>query len=207
MNINSITCIGKLDFSILKGVELSQLNIGKAGNLFRARSVILDYDLTQLFKGKFILNEAAIDYPEITLISQKGIWNFQPLLELSKTPKKSAPPPKEPTGLPPIPIAAILNELRVQNLRFLLNQDNDIVARLDGLSVNATGNFNLDEIRANLSVIIDAPKDKPNLEFRQFSTKTDVKTNLSTALTVSAKNLWQFVLGVLITLQNLLMNY
>ena len=201
-SLNIPVSIGKLGFSLLTGVELSELNIGIAGNLFRARSVVLDYDLTQLFKGKFILNEAAIDYPEITLISQKGIWNFQALLELSKTPKKPTPTPKEPTGLPPIPIAAVLNELRVQNLRFLLNQDNDLVARLDGLSLNATGNFNLDEIRADLSVIIDAPKDKPNLEFRQFSTQTDVKTNLSTALTVSAKNLWQFVLDGRLSLSN-----
>ncbi len=194
-SLNLPVSINRLDFSLLRGLELSQLNVGKGGNFFYAKSVVLDYDLTKLLQGKFILNEAAIDYPDIKLISQNGIWNFQPLLDLGKTPKKQAPAPTGSTKLPPIPIAAVLNELRVKNLRFLLNQDNDLVARLNGLSVKATGNFNLDEIRADLSVSINAPKDQPNLEFLQFSTETEVKTNLSMALTLSAKNLWQFILG------------
>jgi hypothetical protein len=193
--LNIPVSIGRLNFSFLRGLELSQFNVGKGGNFFYAKSVVLDYDLTKLLQGKFILNEAAIDYPDIKLISQNGIWNFQPLLELGKTPKKQAPPSKGSSGLPPIPIAAVLNELRIKNLRLLLNQDNDLVARLNGLSVKATGNFNLDKIRADLSVSIDAPKDQPNLEFSQFSSETEVKTNLSTAFTLSAKNLWQFVLG------------
>jgi hypothetical protein len=193
--LNIPVYIGRLNFSLLRGLKLSQLNIGKGGNFFYAKSIILDYDLTKLLQGKFILNEVAIDYPDIKLISQNGIWNFQPLLELGKTPKKQAPPSKESAGLPPIPITAVLNELRVKNLRLLLNQDNDLVAKLNGLSIKATGNFNLDEIRADLSVSIDAPKDQPNLEFRQFSSETEVKTNLSTAFTLSAKNLWQFALG------------
>ncbi len=200
--LNIPVSINRLDFSFLSGIELSQFNVGKGGNFFYAKSIILDYDLTKLLQGKFILNEAAIDYPDIKLISQNGIWNFQPLLELGKTPKKQAPAPKSSTGLPPIPIAAVLNELRVKNLRLLLNQDNDLVARLNGLSVKATGNFNLDKIRADLSVSIDAPKDQPNLEFRQFSSETEVKTNLSTAFTLSAKNLWQFVLGGRLNISN-----
>lgn len=193
--LNTPVSIGRLNFSFLRGLELSEFNVGKGGSIFYAKSVVLDYDLTKLLQGKFILNEAAIDYPDIKLISQNGIWNFQPLLDLGKTPKKQAPPSKGSAGLPPIPIAAVLNELRVKNLRLLLNQDNDLVAKLNGLSVKATGNFNLDEIRADLSISIDAPKDQPNLEFRQFSSETEVKTNLSTAITLSAKNLWQFVLG------------
>jgi hypothetical protein len=200
--LNIPVSIGRLNFSFLRGLELSQFNVGKGGSFFYAKSVVLDYDLTKLLQGKFILNEAAIDYPDIKLISQNGIWNFQPLLELGKTPKKQAPSSKGSTGLPPIPIAAVLNELRVKNLRLLLNQDNDLVAKLNGLSVKATGNFNLDEIRADLSVSIDAPKDQPNLEFLQFSSETEFKTNLSTAFTLSAKNLWQFVFGGRLNISN-----
>ncbi|GEM_PF-515657 len=200
--LNIPVSIGKLDFSILRGLELSQLDVGKGGNLLHIRSVILDYDLSKLLQGKFILNEAAIDYPDIKLISQNGIWNFQPLLELGKTPKKQTQTPKEPTRLPPIPIAAVFNELRIKNLGFLLNQDNDLVARLSGLNVKATGNFNLEKIRADLSVSINGSKNKPNLEFRQFSSETDVKTNLTTAFTLSAKNLWEFVLGGRLNLSN-----
>ena len=177
--LNIPVSIGRLNFSFLRGLELSQLNVGKGGSFFYAKSVVLDYDLTKLLRGKFILNEAAIDYPDIKLISQNGIWNFQPLLELGKAQKKQAPPSKGSAGLPPIPIAAVLNELRVKNLRLLLNQDNDLVARLNGLSVKATGNFNLDKIRADLSVSIDAPKDQPNLEFRQFSSETEVAKDLT----------------------------
>ncbi len=200
--LNLPVSIDRLDFSFLRGVELSQFNVGKGGSFFYAKSVVLDYDLTKLLQGKFIVNEAAIDYPDIKLISQNGIWNFQPLLDRGKTPKKQTPTSKGSTKLPPIPISAVLNELRVKNLRFLLSQDNDLVARLIGLSVKATGNFNLDKIRADLSVSIDAPKNQPNLEFRQFSTETEIKTNLSTAFTLSAKSLWQFILGGSLNISN-----
>jgi hypothetical protein len=77
--------IQKIDFSLFKGLQLDNVVLGfPATAISRVKKVILDYDLTQLLQGKLVINQVLVDHPQLTAVSKNGVWNFQPLLELTK---------------------------------------------------------------------------------------------------------------------------
>jgi hypothetical protein len=45
--------------------------------------LIFDYDLSQLLQGQIVIHQILVDQTELNAISKKGVWNFQPLLNLS----------------------------------------------------------------------------------------------------------------------------
>jgi hypothetical protein len=185
--------IESLDLDLLHGINISRLALGENDPIFAVENLVLDYDLTELFRGRFVINQVLVQDPKLNLISVDGVWNFQPLLELGG--KDKAPPiaetPEKSGGLPVIPIAVDLREFAIRNIQVNLDKDGEMKSRLDGLSLTAQGIINRDEINVVLKTIMapTAGKDH-NLEF--YSSQgagIDVKTLSLVDMEVSAQDL------------------
>lgn len=172
--------IETLDFSLLHGLNVSRLTLGKENPILSVQNIVLDYDLTQLMQGRFIINKVNVNTPELNLVSVDGVWNFQPLLELGKPPKSSEPAPadKKSAGLPPLPIAVNLKEFAVRDIQVNLDMDGETKSRLQGLSLKAHGKIEREEINVWLQTSLVPPaKGEHNLEFFSSQGKgVDVKT-------------------------------
>ncbi|GJL77054.1 MAG: hypothetical protein NPINA01_00430 [Nitrospinaceae bacterium] len=185
--------IDSLDISLLSGLKISQLKLGQEPSILSIQNVVLDYDLTQLIKGRFTINEVSVDQPELNLISVNGVWNFQPLLELGGPKQRSKPAPAEekPAGLPPLPIAINLSEFSIRNVRVNLDMDGETKSRLEGLNVNARGKLEPEEIDIWLQTTWVAPqKGQHNLEFSSSQGEgIEVKTLALMNVEVSTQDL------------------
>jgi hypothetical protein len=172
--------IGSLDFSLLSGLHVSRLALGEEQPIISVQNIVLDYDLTELLQGRFIINQVNVDQPKLNLISVDGVWNFQPLLELGgpAKPSEPAPPDDKPTELPPIPLGVNLKDFGIRNVQVSLDMDGKMKSRLEGLSLNARGKLERDEIDIWLQTsMVAPPQGEHNLEF--FSSEgegIDIKT-------------------------------
>jgi hypothetical protein len=104
----------------------------------------------------------------LNAISKKGVWNFQPLLNLSTPAYASPPTPSRDSGDDlPLPLAGIdLQELNIRNASAKLNMDDNLFASFKGLSLEAKGKANLDLIDLNLRVLMEATPTS-NIIFKQ----------------------------------------
>ena len=137
--------IGQLEFNLLTGFELVNVQLGEKGPendgpLFHVDRVILGYDLRELLDGSFTVHRIQVQSPRINLVSNKGVWNFQPLLDLAGPPA-AQPPPSEPgkLELPVIPIPVKLTEFAINNIQFNARMDDTMTAHVGGLSLEAKG--------------------------------------------------------------------
>ena len=103
--------IGAVEFSPISGARVQDLVVGGEQPLLKIREAVLDYDLSELFQGKLVINQVLVDRPELTLISRDGVWNFQGILDRLQK-KQAAPEPTAPT--PPIAVAVDLKELLIK---------------------------------------------------------------------------------------------
>ncbi len=195
--------IGSLDLSLLRGVNISRLTLGENQPIFDVQNIILDYDLTELMQGRFVINQVLVDEPKLNLISENGVWNFQPLLELGGS--EEAPPPEKPSeGLPIIPLAVDLREFAIRNIQVNLDMDGETTSQLEGLSLEARGKINREEIDVALNTTMGPPaKGEHNLEF--FSSQgegIDVKTLSFMDIKVSTQDLNNIRLSGVLRLNN-----
>jgi len=185
--------IESLDLNLLHGINISRLQLGENDPFFAVENLVLDYDLTQLFRGRFVINQVLVQDPKLNLISVDGVWNFQPLLELGgqDKPPPIAEQPEKSEGLPVIPIAVDLREFAIRNIQVNLDMDGEMKSRLEGLSLTAQGKINRDEINVVLKTIMAPTAGKEhNLEF--YSSQgagIDVKTLSLVDIEVSAQDL------------------
>ena len=190
--LNMPVAIGSIDVNLLTGLKVSRLTLGGKDPLAGVHEVVLDYDLTQLLKGRLIINRVIVLDPAFNLVSTNGVWNFQPLLGKEK-PGKPAPPAKPFAGLPPFPIAVDLKEFAIRNIRFNLDRDGETKSRLEGLSLEAKGKINREEIDVWLRTTLGLPPDgksRHNLEFFSSQGKgIDVKTLATADLKVTTQDL------------------
>jgi len=195
--------IESLDLNILRGINISRLRLGENEPIFDVKNLILDYDLTELMQGRFVINQVLVEDPKLNLVSVDGVWNFQPLLELGSSDK---PPPaaKKSTGLPALPIALDLREFAIRNVQVNLDMDGKIKSRLEGLSLTAHGKINNEEIDIALRTVMAPPAEgKHNLEFFSSQGKgIDVKTLSLVDMKVSAQDLNNVRLAGTLSLQN-----
>jgi hypothetical protein len=156
--------IQKLGFSLFSGLQLEGVTLGPAKRpVARVNKVVLDYDLTQLLLGKLVINQALVDRPQLTAISKNGVWNFQPLLEITKPKRAQVEDDKSKLLFPKIDI----KELAFRNASALLDQDGKLSAHIDGLSLQAQGKASHDAIDLKLKVLLDPGKsEKPNISFK-----------------------------------------
>ncbi|MBI4390087.1 MAG: hypothetical protein HY580_07890, partial [Nitrospinae bacterium] len=61
--LNVPVAIGELRVDILHGIEIQNARIGGGEPLLSVRSLVLDYDLAQLFKGQLTVNKIVVDQP------------------------------------------------------------------------------------------------------------------------------------------------
>ncbi len=189
--LNLPLSIKKIKFSLLSGVRIDGVVLGPAAQpIASVQALVLDYDLSQLLQGQIVINQILVDQPELNAISKKGMWNFQPLLNLAA--EKNAPPPTtspDSGGGLPIPLAGIdLQELNIRNASAKLNMDGNLFASLKGLSLEAKGKANLDAIDLNLRVLMEAGP-TANIIFKQQNEKLHFQSHASSDLKFSAKDL------------------
>lgn len=195
--------IESLDLSLLHGVNISRLTLGESEPIFDVQNIILDYDLTELMQGRFVINQVLVQEPKLNLISKNGVWNFQPLLDLGGS--EETPPTEKPSeGLPVIPLAIDLREFAIRNIQVNLDMDGEMKSRLEGLSLTAHGKINREEIDVVLRTIMAPPAEgKHNLEF--FSSQgqgIDVKTLSLVGMEVSTQDLNNIRLSGTLQLKN-----
>jgi hypothetical protein len=171
--------IQKIGFSLLSGLQLDNVALGFASKpVVRVKKVVFDYDLTQLLQGKLVINQVLIDHPQLTANSKNGVWNFQPLLELSKP---TGPVAKNDKSKTPFPLPEIaIKELNIRNASVRLDQDGKLNAHIDGLSLEAQGKASLDALDLKLKVLLN-PDKTPNIEFQskgEMSFRSRVFSNL-----------------------------
>ena len=82
--LNMPGTIESVDLSLLSGLDVRGVAIGKDPSLFRLGALVLEYDLTELLQGRLIIHKVLIDAPDIYLESTNGVWNFQPILDKQK---------------------------------------------------------------------------------------------------------------------------
>ena len=167
--LNLPLSIKKIKFSLLSGVRIDGVTLGPALQpLASVQALVLDYDLSQLLQGQIVINQILVDRPELNAISKNGVWNFQPLLNLTDPANTSSPStaPDSGGGLP-LPLAGIdLQELSIRNASAKLDMEGDLFASLNGLSLEAKGKANLDAINLNLRVLLKAGPTS-NIIFKQ----------------------------------------
>lgn len=185
--------IDSLSLNLLHGLKISRLILGKEEPLFTVREITLDYDLTQLIQGRFVINKAVVIEPKFNLASVDGVWNFQPLLELGKpgAVDEPAPPEKKSGGPLAIPIAVNLKEFGVRDVQINVDVDGETKSRLRGLNVEARAKLDRDKIDLWLRTTLVPPaRGEPNLEFVSSRGKgVDVKTLALMNMEVSVQDL------------------
>jgi hypothetical protein len=156
--------IQKIDFSLFRGLQLDGVTLGFATNpVARVKKVVLDYKLTRLLQGKLVINQVLIDQPQLTAVSKYGVWNFQPLLELTKS---SPSPVKEEESTILLPEIDI-KEFTLRNASARLDKDEKLNAHIDGLSLEAQGKFSLNAFDLRLKVLLKPDPNKPsNISFQ-----------------------------------------
>ena len=156
--------IQKIGFSLLSGLRLDGVALGSVKKpVAQVKSLVLDYDLTQLLQGKLVINQALVDQPQLTAISKNGVWNFQPLLEITKPRHPQVEDEKSKLPIPKIDI----KELTFRNVSAHLDQDGKLSAHIDGLSLEAQGKASLNAIDLKLKVLLDpGNSEKPNIKFK-----------------------------------------
>ena len=196
--------IESLDLNILRGINISRLRLGESEPIFDVKSLVLDYDLTELMQGRFVINQVLVEDPKLNLVSVDGVWNFQPLLELGSSDKPVAKK-SESKGVPSIPIAVDLREFAIRNVQVNLDMDGKIKSRLEGLSLTAQGKINSEEVDIVLrTVMAPSAEGKHNLEFFSSQGKDiiDVKILSLMDMKVSAQDLNNVRLAGTLKLQN-----
>ncbi|MBI4388874.1 MAG: hypothetical protein HY580_01725 [Nitrospinae bacterium] len=171
------------------------------------RSLVLDYDLAQLFKGQLTVNKIVVDQPSAALVSTQGVWNFQPIL--SKEGKPREPPQKKegPSALA-LPFQVDLKQFAVNDVKLEVRIDDQTLARLEGLNVQAQAQAMAEDLNLSATVALapaGGPEPQHNLTF--FSRSRDKSLEVRTALTgeikIAARNLNQVdVTGRLQAVQN-----
>ena len=83
--------IGAIKFNLLHGLEITDVHFGDKEKFFDVNALILEYDLSNLFWAKLVVNKVVVDQPRLNLASKNGVWNFQPLLDAGKKPQEPEP--------------------------------------------------------------------------------------------------------------------
>ena len=179
--------IGGVDFSLLRGIRVRQLVLGGPQPILRVRSLTLDYDLTQLLRGDFIINELSVRKPEAVLIARNGVWNFQPILASAAKPQPAAPQQPPAAGGPPIPLAVDLKQLQISDIALQLDIDKTTLARIEGLTLKARGRATAAGVGGALTILMNpaSPRGR-NVSFK--SPDLTVETQLLADLTLSTTN-------------------
>lgn len=188
--------IQKLGFSLLSGMQLDGVAIGSSSSpVARVKKVVLDYDLTQLVQGKLVINQILVDQPQLTAVSKNGTWNFQPLLELEKTPSSD----KDKT-LPAFPLAEVnIKEVMIRQASAHLDQDGKLSAQIEGLSLEARGKASYEDFDLKLKILMN-PGTAPNIRF-QSNKHGSFQSNLFSNLEFSASDLKQLSVSGALGLQ------
>ncbi|KMP11464.1 hypothetical protein UZ36_04365 [Candidatus Nitromaritima sp. SCGC AAA799-C22] len=184
--------IERIDLSLLRGVRVNELALGKDASFLTIHSVVLDYNLTQLMQGKLVINQVIVDRPSVNAILKNGIWNFQPLLELGGAGQPSPEKEKQPATVPPIPLAVDLKQLAVRNISLNLDMDGQTKARVNGLTLTAKGSAKLSGIDLQLNVSMTPPVEDGGHNIEFVSTQgqeIDFKTRASSDLNFSTRDL------------------
>ncbi len=201
--------IGSVDLSLLRGLDVKQVKLGGDKPLFTLDALILDYDLTQLLQGRFIINQVMVDKPDIYLESVDRVWNFQPILEgkdASPEPEKKSEDDKESeTGDAVVPPFGVdLKQFLIRDTRLTVNMDGHTHARLEGLNVEAQGKVNESEVDVGVRVhLTGVPGGGANLAVTSTQEPgLDVKTLATTDLKFSARDLNRVHLNGTLGLEN-----
>lgn len=185
--------IGGIKFNLLQGLQVTNVHFGDTEKFFDVNELTLNYDLSNLFRGKLIVNKVVVDQPRLNLVSKNGVWNFQPLLGAEK--KIQEPEPEQKGGESGffLPFAIELKSLAVNNVAVSVNIDEKIIASFEGLTVTAAGKAGLSDVSADVRVTISAPKNSSSPHNLSFISHEDreinVQTLLAADLTLSADSL------------------
>lgn len=189
--------VEKISFSLFSGLQLDNVALGFATMpVLRVKKVVIDYGLTQLLQRKLVINQILIDHPQLTAVSKNGVWNFQPLLELTKPTQPSTDKGKTQILLPEID----LKELSLRNASVRLDQDGKLRAHIDGLSLEAQGKANLNALDLKLKVLLN-PDKSPNIGF-QSEGKVSFQSRVFSNLNFSASDLNRLQVSGAFGLQN-----
>jgi hypothetical protein len=191
--------IQKLDFSLFRGLQLDGVTLGFATNpVARVKKVVLDYKLTRLLQGKLVINQVLIDQPQLTAISKDGVWNFQPLLELTKP---SPPPAKEDKSKLLLP-EVDLKELAIRNASARLDQDGKLSTHIEGLNLEAQGKVGLNAFDLQLKVLLTPDPNKPSNISYQSTEGLSFQSRVFSNLNFSANDLNRLLVHGVFGLQN-----
>jgi hypothetical protein len=187
--LNLPLSIKEIKFSLLSGVRIYGVRLGPAAQpIASVQALVLDYDLSQLLQGQIVINQILVDQPELSAISKKGVWNFQPLLNLAPPGNASSTSPPSDGGLPLLLAGVDLQELNIRNASAKLDMDGDLFASIKGLNLEAKGKANLDAIDLNLRVLMEAGPIS-NIIFKQHKEKLHFQSHASSDLNFSTKDL------------------
>jgi hypothetical protein len=189
--LNLPLSIKKIKFSLLSGVRIDGVTLGPVVQpIANVQALVLDYDLSQLLQGQIVINQILVDQPELNAISKKGVWNFQPLLNLYTSANASPPTPsRDSDDVLPLPIAGIdIQELNIRNASAKLNMDDNLFASFKGLSLETKGKANLDVIDLNLRVLMESGPTS-NIIFKQKKENLHFQSRASSDLNFSARDL------------------
>jgi hypothetical protein len=191
--------IQKLDFSLFSGLQLDGVALGFAAKpVAHVKKVVLDYDLTRLLRGQLVINQILVDQPQLTAISKNGVWNFQPLLELTKP---SPPPAKEDKSKILLP-EVDLKELAIRNASARLDQEGKLSAHIEGLNLEAQGKVGLNAFDLQLKVLLTPDPNKPSNIAFQSTEGLSFQSRVFSNLNFSANDLNRLLVHGVFGLQN-----
>jgi len=178
--------IGRIEFNLLRGVQISKVSLGGDEKFVDVDDVRLDYDLSQLIQGKLTINRVSVNRPELNLVSKNGVWNFQPLLGAGES------PPPEPDKKPEdvsffLPFAIDLKKFAVTNISVSAQIDDQLLAHIEGLTVLASGKVGLSEVNADVQVIMAPPENSATPYNVSFLSKEGEGINFRTLLLTDLK--------------------
>ena len=183
--------IGQLGFNLLTGLELRQVRLGEGDPAFQVDEIILAYDLKELLDGGLTIHRIRVLRPRLNLVSTKGVWNIQPLLDLAGPPSPRRERPREPAPGLELPVPVSLTELSVEDIEFNARVDDSLSAHLSGLTLRARGKVDAQGLDLQLRVLMQPPSGQTtNLRYflRQNPSLT-FRTGMKTDLTLTARDL------------------
>lgn len=174
--------IGGIKFNLFQGIQVTEVNLGEAEKFFDVDELTLNYDLTQLFRAKLIIDKVVIDRPRLRLVSKNGIWNFQSLLDAGKRPQADELEKKEEKTGFFLPFAVDLKQLTINNVSVSVNIDDETFASIEGLTIKAAGKAGLSKVSADVQVIMSGPENKDSAYNVSFLSRKDKGINVRTLL-------------------------
>ncbi len=126
--------IRSLSFNLLTGLEVKHLELQQPEHdPITLKRLHLDYRLWSLLRGKFTINEIALEQANVTL----DVWD----LAMGPPSTEKVSPPVDQQGPPPLPVALELEKFAIIDSQFHLGISPEFHVNLEAVNFQSSGSF------------------------------------------------------------------